>query len=402
MLGAFKMEACRLYVFLFACVIAMVGPICVSVGICLPIVIITFALHIFWLEQGSTDLHAMPQAYIILCYIGVLMPLQGGIRQQLQRERPAADVADEPPAKLKTHRYGGRDNRAGQSVGDFLKSMYLIGRITAPEFQEGAAASSSSSRDGSDPLSLKVGKAANAGANPNSAHRDIMKILGKRSDRPEVYDTDIWFWDKQTQSRTKQSCHFLLPSETLDYEARKSGIEDWVGIRDNACLQSTFESWCNHPQIKLTHSDPDIVALGMWGDSAVISPSESLFILLINCLSGICHKRFWVCAFGKKVVCQCGCFGRCTFDSIFRVLQWDLGVMLCGERPAIRDDGVPFSQSKRTGDQKRHKARIKHKRFKMRGGVIQKRGDAFPRLIGLDSIFFLVGLCPTVLIHIFI
>ena len=113
-----------------------------------------------------------------------------------------------------------------------------------------------------------------------------------------------------------------------------------------------------------------------------------------------------MCAFGKKVVCQCGCYGRCTFDAIFKVLQWDLGAMLCGERPAIRDDGVPFSLSKKIGDKARHKARLKNKRFMTRGGVIQKRGAVIPRLIGLDSNFnyviYIVGLCLTVLIHIYI
>ena len=332
-------------------------------------------------------------AWVILA---LLMPLNGGIRQQLKREREVAvaDVADldEPPAKLKTHRYGGRDRRPGQCIGDFLKGLYKIGRITSPEFQEGCEADSS--RVGSDPLSQKIAKSGSSGRNKGVCHRDIMKTLGRQSDRPQVYDTDIDFWDSQTQSKVRQPCHFLLPSEILDYEARKSGIENWVGIHDNACLQSTYETWCH--SVGLTHSDPDILALGMWGDSAVISPSESLFILLINCLSGICHQRFWVCAFGKKVVCQCGCYGRCTFDAIFKVLQWDLGVMKCGQRPAIRDDGVPFSLSKKIGDKARDLARRTNKRFKTRGGVIQKRGAVIPRLIGLDSNFnyviYIIGL----------
>ena len=43
----------------------MVGPICVSVGLCLTIVLITFALHIFWLEPGSWVILAM-HAYEVL------------------------------------------------------------------------------------------------------------------------------------------------------------------------------------------------------------------------------------------------------------------------------------------------------------------------------------------------
>ena len=333
-----------------------------------------YALHSapFWLEPGSTTEYLVWPWLDFFC----LMPLQGGIRQQLARARedPVDAVADEPPAKLKTHRYGGRDNRAGHNVGDFLKSLYLIGRISAPEFQEGAAADAN--RPGCAAFSKQIAKTGTSGHHRYNTHRDTMTILSNQSDRPPVYDTDITVWDSRLERKVEQPCHFLLPSEILDYEVRKTGIENWVGIRDNACLQSTFETWCD--DVELNHSDPDIMALGIWGDSAVISPSESLFILLVNVLSGICHKRFWVCAFGKKVMCQCGCFGRHTLDSIFRVLRWDLAALLCGERPSIRDDGVPFSESNRVGDKKRHRARKKNKKFLARAGVIQKRGAVTP------------------------
>ena len=70
------------------------------------------------------------------------MPLQGGIRQQLRRDREVAEganddeeLAEPPPGKLKTHRAGGR-NTENISIGSFLKEMYLIGRVSAPEFQE--------------------------------------------------------------------------------------------------------------------------------------------------------------------------------------------------------------------------------------------------------------------------
>lgn len=305
----------------------------------------------------------------------VVMPLLGGIRQQLARDREAAGLADDDvddplrSAKVKTPRYGGR-NTAAKSIGCFLKDMYLIGRISGPEFQEGSAASVKSNV--SDALVKKVSRAGNSGTHRGNAHRDIMNHLNKSSDRPQVYNTDVCFWDTRSDSQVWEGCDFLLPSETLDHEIGKSRIEDWAGLGHNVSLQSTFVDWC--ADVGLNSSDPDVLGLGMWGDSAVIGPSESLFVLLANCLSGICHKRFWVCAFGKKVVCRCGCFGRHTFDSIFKVIGWDLQALLAGEKPSIRDDGVPFSQSRRIGDQARHKARCKNKKLRMRGGCIQKRG----------------------------
>ena len=38
-----------------------------------------------------------------------------------------------------------------------------------------------------------------------------MGILSKDSDRPQVYETDIDFWDERTQSRELKPCHFYSP-----------------------------------------------------------------------------------------------------------------------------------------------------------------------------------------------
>ena len=122
-------------------------------------------------------------------------------------------------------------------------------------------------------------------------------------------------------------------------------LEERKELLDIVKTKDTFDEWC--AGVGLNSSDPDVLALGLWGDGAVISAKESLFVLLLNCLSGICNRRFWVCAFGKKVVCQCGCYGRHTFDSIFKVLQWSFAAM------HVRDDGVPFSAGERIGDKAR-------------------------------------------------
>ena len=85
-----------------------------SVGLCLTIVLMTYMHCIVRLSGSSQD--QPPKTSSGHGLIFVFMPLQGGIRQQLARARedPVDAVADEPPAKLKTHKYGGRDNRAGQ------------------------------------------------------------------------------------------------------------------------------------------------------------------------------------------------------------------------------------------------------------------------------------------------
>ena len=146
-----------------------------------------------------------------------------------------------------------------------------------------------------------------------------MRHLNKGTERPQRYETDICFWDQRTESQSLQTCYFLFPHEIFDYEVGKHGIEIFSSTRENPFLQTTFEAWCGF--VGLNSSDPDILAFGLWGDSAVISHSETLFILLINCLSGINRRRHCVVAVGKKMVCQCGCSGRHTFDTVFKVIQ---------------------------------------------------------------------------------
>ena len=137
--------------------------------------------------------------------------------------------------------------------------MYLIGRISGPEFQEGSAASVHS--EASDHLVRKVSKSGNSGTHRGNTHRDIMKHMDETSDGPQVYQTDVCFWDQTAGCQKMQPCDFLLPHEILDYQVGRGRLEDWAGIRNNGSLQSTFDNWCG--DVGLDSSDPDVLALGM-------------------------------------------------------------------------------------------------------------------------------------------
>lgn len=66
------------------------------------------------------------------------MPLVGGIKQKARStsDQPAPEV--EPPVKkMRSYATGGRSSSS--NMGQFLSSMYLAGRFSAPELQEGAS-----------------------------------------------------------------------------------------------------------------------------------------------------------------------------------------------------------------------------------------------------------------------
>ena len=72
------------------------------------------------------------------------MPLRGGIRQQFAGDQPGDSSDSDGPARdadhgMRSYATGGR--KRARTAGQFLTSLYLVGRLSAPELQEGASAS---------------------------------------------------------------------------------------------------------------------------------------------------------------------------------------------------------------------------------------------------------------------
>ena len=129
--------------------------------------------------------------------------------------------------------------------------------------------------------------------------------------------------------------------------------------------------WC-HAQGCNPH---DTVGLGLWGDSAPCTETDSPILILWNVITRVHHERYFFGALAKRAQRACGCGGRCTYESFWRLFRWALAVFESGRYPAARDDGVPFSESKLVGDQERAKWAKEKRRLCARGGCVQKRGD---------------------------
>jgi hypothetical protein len=123
----------------------------------------------------------------------------------------------------------------------------------------------------------------------------------------------------------------------------------------------------------LSEDDCPMLGLGLWGDGARFAKEgqNTLELLLFNVLSGSYRRRFMICSFGKKSVCQCGCLGRCTFNAVFDIIKYSMDALATGVFPRVRHDGTQFAGM--VGD----KMRAKHasKPIGCKGGVIQLRGD---------------------------
>ena len=179
------------------------------------------------------------------------------MREHLERARNGgAEVAleDEPSARLRTFSSGG--HKRVRTLGAYFRSLYLTGRISAPEFQEGAAAGSAS---GSTDALVREHRRRHRG----NCH-DVVSKLSKRYDKPSLHSTQISFWDTDKHERTVQTCYFLLPHQIVEWLLSKaSDMSDYFDM-SNASRQRTLKAW-KHNFGLIGHRG---VACGLWGDAA--------------------------------------------------------------------------------------------------------------------------------------
>ena len=118
---------------------------------------------------------------------------------------------------------------------------------------------------------------------------------------------------------------------------------EWTDLAPDSSHKRVLDEWKESQSID---KGCEFAAAGLWADSATCHTRDSLFLVLFNILSGVFHHRLWVCAYSKRMACNCGCKGRCTFTDIWRVIVWSFGCNQAGRHPKFRDDGVtPFAKS---------------------------------------------------------
>ena len=199
--------------------------------------------------------------------------------------------------------------------------------------------------------------------------RSFRSTLGGKA--PDVYAADCKLWDPINGKTSDDEVHFILPWEVVKLQG---SAEELSYLPDSSPFYTRRLEWGRRVGVDVLASDVGIIPMGLWGDSAPCTSSgDSVYLLLWNSLSSASRDRNWIVAFSKRHVCECGCQGRCTFDSILKVVVWIFEVLLTGVAPYRRHDLVPFENSKRVGDRKR--AKLANSKLEFKGALLQKRGD---------------------------
>ena len=90
-----------------------------------------------------------------------------------------------------------------------MTKLWQKGKISAVDFQQGAAASSGDVPD--DPVLAKISRIDAGGKFNGHGHRDLLRILGKFAKMPPTYQALIDVWDEKTNRKTQSVMNFLLP-----------------------------------------------------------------------------------------------------------------------------------------------------------------------------------------------
>lgn len=95
----------------------------------------------------------------------------------------------------------------------------------------------------------------------------------------------------------------------------------------------------DHPVVA-AHRGEAVLPVNLFIDAVPYSQNDSVIgFWLINCLT---DRRYLFCALRKKVICDCGCRGWCTFYGVFHYIAWVLQALANKVMPLGRHDQKPW------------------------------------------------------------
>jgi hypothetical protein len=222
-----------------------------------------------------------------------------------------------------------RTNKALISNAE-AKESFKKGQISAPKLQK-----------------MNTSGASSSGT--KNASRDSIRHMNRETDYPEVYEADVDLWNPESSQKFKGTAYFQVTYEVLEWAQKKHPDVDYTHLDTDTALHR--ERGLLGQRLGVDSSDMSSFCL--WGDNApMFNSNDSLFLFLFSILGCVDMTRYWLCCFPKRFMCNCGCKGRCTFDSVLDVIVWQFMVGVRGKAPRKRHDGILFKDSKKAGGQR--------------------------------------------------
>ena len=147
--------------------------------------------------------------------------------------------------------------------------------------------------------------------------REVTKVLEDSSETVvPCYYADATLWKEDKNQKTISKIAYMPIHEVLDHEVVVGEEHTWCSLDGESGFQEDLDEWKQRVNFNVVTSL--IMLLALWGDSAPYTKKDSLYLLVYTVLSGMHRKKLWFVACGKRQLCRCGCFGRCTFALFFQ------------------------------------------------------------------------------------
>eukprot|EP00974_Lingulodinium_polyedra_P110590 10694071-Lingulodinium_polyedra.AAC.1 len=176
------------------------------------------------------------------------------------------------------------------------------------------------------------------GASTGNYQKHLDSVLGFADQKVKVYNMKVPCAPTGTLDRGTMTLPVRPPYELVDEEAASdpSLLLRLQEAKDAGHLPACYTS---HPVV--VSSEEPVLPYSIFMDGLPYSNSDSVVgIWLVSMLTG---WRGFIGMIRKRVLCSCGCRGRCTFFEIMSWLRWAIAAMCAGIYPAARHDGSPFT-----------------------------------------------------------
>ncbi|MCP4243104.1 MAG: hypothetical protein GY772_21330 [bacterium] len=273
----------------------------------------------------------------------------------------AAGDAGEPPRR--------------RTLLEELAKLFALGTLSAPAVVELAvAAAGDAGRSGGCSVRelARVAERVRDRRNYARAVRAVFAGAGRREQAPLcMAELPIVRRDasESTGYRIEQTAWplalplFELPGIVQDRERLPQ-----FAVEAGSPMARAMERWVAElAETGLEAPSGEVVPIGLYADAAPFAEHNSVYAITWNVLRADHPERHVLTCLASSHLCNCGCKGTHTLQSLFRVLVGSLSAMAAGSWPRARDDGSAWSDEQR--------AWMERHPYLPRAALLQKRGD---------------------------
>jgi len=175
----------------------------------------------------------------------------------------------------------------------------------------------------------KYGRPPGTSASHCARHLDV--VLGANEYKRYEYDLTIPGHLREHIARGPVRVIVYNAHEIIDEELR---ADPTLGtrLRELELPRAYYE----HPIVQ-RHGHGEVHPYGLYLDGVAYSNVDTCVgVWIVNLISG---KRHVLCSLRKRIICQCGCRGWCSFDALLRWLHWSFKALANASYPISRHDG---------------------------------------------------------------